>query len=693
MARRDGSRRISAGRGLLGVMGAGALVATGLTGVAAPPASADAPTCQPLSAGGPVFVTEACVDPALNQPYTDIDEQRTTTDPATNVTVSYRYVHGGFTGTNTKFSFYFPDSAQYRGRFFESTYPTVSQEDADPGTIAFAISHGAYVVSTNNNGGLPGGLPLSAYRANAAAAKYSRVVAEHVYGDIARPRGYIYGGSGGAYQTIGAVENTDGVWDGSVPFVPGTPNSIPSNQAIQLLGLRVLHDKLAQIVDAVEPGGSGQPYAGLDAEERAVLQEATRLGFPIRGWWDYRSLTGGSFFAVEGGVRALDPTYATDFWTAPGYEGSEPSVQAARVQQDATVVGLVGNPTSGLILSSLPPGELLTGADLTVTSGAAAGSTLTIATATGDTVTFAGANPSVLGAIQPGDSVRIDNSWSVALQYYPRHQVPTADMYGWNQYRDANGDPIYPQRPLVGPTFAASTGGSLASGNFHGKMIMLGSLVDIEAFPWSADWYRGKAQAAVGGALDDDFHLWYLDNAGHTEPRSTYANTHIVDYTGEIQQALLDLDAWVAGGTPPPAGTNYDVDTATTEVRVPASAAQRRGVQPVVTLSATVGRSEPRGSRVDVAAGQPVRFVAEAQVPPGAGQIVGGEWDFEGVGTYPVQASISHADRSVRLEASYTFTQPGTYFPVVRVTSQRDGDTDTPYTRIPNLARVRVVVH
>src|SRR6202044_1222783 len=101
-----------------------------------------------------------------------------------------------------------------------STYPTVTTEPADPATIAFAITNGAYVVSTNNNGGVPAGGALAAYRANAASANFSRVVATRVYGKTAaRPRGFIFGASGGAYQTLGAAENTRGVYDGSVPMV------------------------------------------------------------------------------------------------------------------------------------------------------------------------------------------------------------------------------------------------------------------------------------------------------------------------------------------------------------------------------------------------------------------------------------------------------------------------------------------
>ena len=38
------------------------------------------------------------------------------------------------------------------------------------------------------------------------------------------------------------------------------------------------------------------------------------------------------------------------------------------------------------------------------------------------------------------------------------------------------------------------------------------------------------------------------------------------------------------------------------------------------------------------------------------------------------------------------YTEPGTYFPVVRATQQREGDPDHPHARVQNLGRVRVVV-
>ena len=211
------------------VLGSAAVVAVGFSPVAS--ATPTPPTCTAATPGGPIFVTGDCVDPDINgQPVTDINETRTTTDPTSGVTVSYRYIHGYFTGSSVKFSYYFPAASQYKGRFFESTYPTISTEDADPGTIAFAISSGAYVVSSNNAGGVPAGGALAPYRANAAAAKYSRIVAAQLYGTSARPRGYLSGASGGAYQTVGAMENTSGVWDGAVPMVSACRMPFPASK-------------------------------------------------------------------------------------------------------------------------------------------------------------------------------------------------------------------------------------------------------------------------------------------------------------------------------------------------------------------------------------------------------------------------------------------------------------------------------
>lgn len=44
------------------------------------------------------------------------------------------------------------------------------------------------------------------------------------------------------------------------------------------------------------------------------------------------------------------------------------------------------------------------------------------------------------------------------------------------------------------------------------------------------------------------------------------------------------------------------------------------------------------------------------------------------------------------VQSTYSFSKSGTYFPTLRVASQREGDKESPFVRIQNLGRVRVVV-
>ena len=219
---------------------------------------------------------------------------------------------------------------------------------------------------------------IRGYRVNAEAAKFSRVVAAEIYGPH-RTYGYLYGGSGGAYQTVTSAEMTTGVWDGFVPYVMGSPQSIPNCFTVRVNALRVLKDKWPSIIDAIEPGGSGDPYAGLNDEERTALEEATRTGFPPGAWFNYVPQGGGPLVLVASYVPVLDPTYLDDFWSKPGYLGTDPtsSVGAARIQHEATVVEVIPGQRQQLKLSSVPTGDL-TAADVIITSGAAAGKTVSL---------------------------------------------------------------------------------------------------------------------------------------------------------------------------------------------------------------------------------------------------------------------------------------------------------------------------
>lgn len=641
----------------------------------------------------PLHIGADMVDPKYNEPYIDVNEERS--EP-----VPHRYVHGGFKGTDAQFSFYFPPAGQYKGRFFHNTYPMAMSSDIGPfpiqfdvamGDLGFTLDSGAYYVQTNLGGMERMRIPdpsIGAYRVNAAAAKYSRKVAAEIYGDH-RPYGYLFGGSGGSYQVMGAAENTTGVWDGFLPYVLGTPYALPSMFTARVHALRILrqHNKLPDVMDAVNPGGSGDPYVTLNEEEAAALREASLLGYPLKGWWNYDTLDSGYLGYNIPALMASDTTYNDDFWSQPGYLGSDPdsSIHAARVQFETVIEEIIDGPRKQIRFAAVPDKDFAD-AQLTVLSGESEGGVLPLGPTAGNPMALGFAvNPQVVAGLKAGDRVRIDNSFPLAVQTYHRHQVPAStDLIAWNQFRDADGKPLYPQRPkLYGPHAAMTVAASVPNGSSDGKMLILEVLMDIDALPWQADWYYKAVQKDIRSGSADDVAIWFIDHAQHDDPQTTLAHAHSVSFGGALQQGLRDLARWVETGQKP-SETSYKV--VDSQVEVPAIAAERGGIQAVVDLTVN------GGVRADVKAGETVTLVASATVPPGAGTLVSVEWDFEGAGDYPTAAAIGTPQETLSLSATHIFDKPGTYFPVVRVSSHRDGNTDTPYARVQNIARARVVV-
>jgi hypothetical protein len=665
--------------------------------------------------------TEA-IEGEFDEPYIDVEEWRESP-------VRHRYFHGGFLNTETRFSIYFPRAELYKGRFFQHITPVPDSENlaqhmtGEQDKIGFSFASGGYFLETNGGGvtGRPGSLvdpTIAAYRANAASAQYSRGVAAQMYGEH-RPFGYAFGGSGGGYRTIGGAENTTGIWDGVVPYVIGSPMAIPNMFTVRMHAQRVLRHKLNRIVDAFEPGGNGNVFEDLDEEERDALVEVTRMGFPLRSWFGHRTMGMHAFPVLYRGVVAVDPTYFEEFWTEPGYLGFEmpPSLQRDRVRRNYEIVATIteheagtlgisvgtrpGQPRGGVDTAWRGPGELskvpvavrlssmlkdeVQGAELLVTSGAAEGARLLLLSVVGDVAVFGPGDTDALIALQPGDAVIVDNSGFLAAQTYHRHQVPDSSEFPvWDQFRNSDGSPIFPQRPtIIGPLFAAAAAGTVQTGQFAGKMIVVESMLDREAFPWQADWYRSRVHEHLGDSIDDHFRLWFTDNALHGDDEIQESPTHTVSYLGVLHQALRDLSQWVEEGIPPPPNTSYLIENG--QVILPTDAWQRCGVQPVVALTVD------NGDRASVATGDEVILRATARVPEDTGSIVSMEWDFEGTGQFSLIERIDIAE-FVDVERRYSYLQDGTYFPTVRVVAHRDGDPSSPYARIQNLARVRVVV-
>lgn len=127
-------------------------------------------------------------DTLFKKPYIDKDELR-------DIPIKHRYIHGGFEGTETRFSLYFPSKEAYQARFFQYITPFPDNELLSQGKkgeedmIGFSLASGAYFIETNGGGRVDFSKPnlrtdptIGAFRANAACAEFSREVAIKLYG-------------------------------------------------------------------------------------------------------------------------------------------------------------------------------------------------------------------------------------------------------------------------------------------------------------------------------------------------------------------------------------------------------------------------------------------------------------------------------------------------------------------------------
>ncbi len=682
-------------------------------------------------------IYDAKLDPTMQNVYFDIDEMRERVLEDGRV-LPYRYVHGGIKEHAIKFSFCYPPKEQYQGRFFQylSPFPGPDEELAsldktgEDDKIAFCLLHGAYYVESNMGSAAmfaPGGDSKMCFKASAAAAEWSRKVAMEYYG-CSRPFGYVHGGSGGGYKTMACIENTN-AWDGAVPYVIGSPYSLPNTVTMHVKGQRVLRHVFPKIFDAIDAGGSGDMYEGLTADEADTLRELTAMGIPPRAWYfESRGLMlDGSTTVLLPGVKEKDPSYFEEFWTVPGYEGADPSstayrdrllfqakVRAVHVPEegmdetgasngvdDSYRKMFVNGKDAWIELEELPQGDdlYLKGVYVIINTGAAAGKRMLLdqlipdETGKGGRITIGmcfGLSDlaDVIDSIHPGDMLTLDNSDYIAIQSYYRHQVPSdLSFRAWDCIRDEEKKPLYPQRAtIIGPEYCGT--GTVQDGHIQGKVINIQAYMDESTCNWCADWYRHKIMEVQGD--DRNHRVWYMEKCLHGDVASLENNV-ITNYLGALRQALLDLSDWVERGIEPPMSTNYSY--ANGQVYLPETAKERRGVQPVVSLSANGQEC------LHIKAGQTVRFLGKAQLPEGAGEITFVDFDFEEHQEYPAVnlfatpgTFVSEDETGVVYAAEHIYDQPGTYFASVRVKAERHGDKTDPFTQVKNIARARIIV-
>ena len=465
------------------------------------PASRGAECVSP-GPGLPMLVTADCVDPVFNGDSFVVDGVTGVASP-----VSHTKVAAHFKPTATtpeyKVTFYLPRREKWQRRFFQHAYPLEQPEK--PGDIAFALANGGYLVNVK---GTPRG--RGGYRVDAAAAKLAKEYATRFYrADAGKIFGYLWGGSGGALQTIGAAENTTGVWDGAVPYVMPNEGSLLNANAVGALAGLALREKLPAIAEAIKPGGTNDPFAVLSEDERAIFKEALGMGIPLR---TFETVSPGSpiLMFLSGGVTANDPRYVEDFWSKPGYEGSNPPpyLRKAKVDEFATVAQVNteadGTPTSVALdheprIGSAEPmglGFWIYDSDGTtkigVLNGALKGASFTLGR---------GNDAAVVKQLKRGARLRVNNLFYLALHFYHRHALPQGPgHYTYDQFRKADGSPRHPQRSYFASTEQAvgTAGGGTQNGKINMKLIVLQSMVDAGAQPWMADWYSKQVLSALG---------------------------------------------------------------------------------------------------------------------------------------------------------------------------------------------------
>ncbi len=695
-------------------------------------------------------------DPRFQHPVIDRDEWRERYLPG-GVTFPFRYLHGYFEGTDVKFSFCYPPAERYENRFqqYLSPFPGPDEEVASLGhtgtedRIGFALSCGAYYVETNMGsrsqfGGKRDG--KLTWQSSAAAAEFSRVKAMEIYETAQRPYGYVYGGSGGGYKTMACIENTR-AWDGAAPYVIGSPVSLPNTITMHVQGQRVLRNAFGKILDALDAGGTGDPYARLDQDEADMLRELTRMGFPPLAW--YMEAKGvvdpGSLPVLLPGMKQADPAYFIDFWTRPGYEGSDPASTSFRDRicfrtrvksvhksdktgertaedglngvDDAYKKQMVSGKGAYLELEELPEGNdlYLEGLYMTFQSGSAANATLLMGKmmrypdGTGGIVTIGDCYgmsdlDETLNRVKPGDEILLDNSDYIAIQSYYRHQVP-ADLsfHAWDQFRNPDGTPKAPQRPPFPVPF---TGVDVPQdGDIQGKVINIQALMDESTCPWCADWWRKKIIETRG--TDEDHRTYFMERCMHGDV-SAIGNYMVVNYVGALRQALIDLSAWVEKGIKPPERTAYTLG-GDGQIHPEQDVSRRFGIQAIPTLRANGQKC------AHVKAGECVRFTVDIEVPRDAGDVteilfarqekeltardtdvngaarlmLGEEmWDM----SLAFEKGVRDGIHTAHAETVACYDEPGVYFATVRIATQRQGDRSAVFTQVLNLDRARVVV-
>ncbi|MET0746023.1 MAG: PKD domain-containing protein [Microvirga sp.] len=675
-----------------------------------------------------LIIDETCVDPYFNAANFEITSTTQQTYTGVGGPIPYTEIKGHFRARDLSanplpagvtdsptlrqqdYVIRIPDKRFFRNRSMQIQHPVTPDSIVDN---RLAFTNGA--MSVNHVNARPGNSPAH-WRHSAAATKIAEDMVRKMYGTTGKFYGYYWGCSGGGQMAQAAAEGQTGVWEGVIVVCPATRGNpahafqwtgrlmlaLSEAKRARLISLRMVGNGI-NALDGLTDAEKTLLYEGLNEEEKSVLNEVLAAGYPLNELNTFLFLTP---ITGTNEIFYLDPTYEDDFWSKPGYAGTNPPSYLAAAKMDGfATITAVNRGAGGVITSvqldpaTIPPvpapsaspigtngqrfyvyapdgrTRVVDPGDRSEAYGALSG---TLDRATG-LLTLSGSNsPVLLGALTKGAKIRVNNRFLLAAYFYPRHTI-VPGYYHYDQYRNADGTPKYPQRPfnVADITTLKQGAGVLSLGKIKTKVMLFQNLSDFLAFPSWVAGYANTIEQNLGKAKADQMlRVYYQERGGHT-------NGGIVG--GVFNQALLDMMAWAEKGIAPKPSSRWSFELPLTQVILSPDAAVRKGLQPVVNI--TVNGSD----HATVEVNQPVNLAAELAMPPTTGKIVRYAWTY---GTATDATVLSTPLQEVDLTRTISFTAPGNY--VIRVTAggERGGvlNTDS-LTLAENYNEVRVIVN
>jgi len=507
--------------------------------------------------------------------------------------------------------------------------------------------------------------------------------------------GYLYGSSGGGIRSIHCAEAPIDLWDGFLPFVMSYPSTYTYPDSIISLAVQILNNKIEDIIDATDPGGTANPFAVLDNNlQKETLATLYKLGFP-RG---AEAQLGPNPFWVYSMGLVPDQKYWENFWTEVGFEGADNDhvVNLLLIQEDVIVEDIITmsrirtllekNPKDAFLLRDLKfsddskvaikvkckkPGHYI-GCSMNLPNGRKMYCTHNI-----KNVLCALFERHTLKDVQIGDKVHLDNRRLVAYSFYHRHFISSRYQNMASFFID--GYPIYK------PTSYSIDSLSLPSGNYHGKMIIIQNAQDCDAWPINAHLYIKSVEKQLRNTINDRFRIYWTENGTHTPPLTKTEQTRYLNFLPNVNQALNDLIKWVEKDIPPPPSTQYNF-TDDGALNLPVIAVERKGIQPVV--QAFVNESD----RANIKKGQTVTLIGLAEAPPNTGYFVRMDWDFDSSGTFKYSKDLEGTKIKINTSIEHRYNDIGIFFATFRVYIHRNGDQKDRMHQVINQARVRIVV-